>query len=201
MTFYVRLTIEYVQDGEDGDGQPIQVWKVFATPISEETAASTRGFLRVDVSSMSYVASEYLWNEIIFHGPRPPVPEEYLGEYTDPDSSGVVTVSTQSWVGVEDSFPGESIALGINFYDWPADYPRGAFIVEYEAAAEMLYVNQDFDGRPSLWMWANGDEVRLNFRSSVPTGLGLTSFKVYTLGDGAPAEPFWADLVNCTELA
>lgn len=203
MTFYVHFKNSVTGTGEDGDGQPIEIWEVTATPLSAESAASLRGTLRVDVSSMTYVPSDQgWWRDIAFHGPKPPDAYSY-GEYDDPNASGVGGVQSQVMLGEDVEHFREMLEINFSFDSgWPFEYRRGGFILEYEANAELIYQQSALDPRPRAWMhgFAEGDVVLL-FSSTISTGLGMTSFKVYTPGDGAPAEPFWADLVNCTELA
>lgn len=202
MTFYVRLTNEYIEDGFDGDGLPIEIWEVTATPLSAESAASQRGTLRVDVSSMTYVPSDYgPSRDIAFHGPKPPVPYSG-GEYDDPNASGVGKVQSQVILGEDVEHPRETFEIDFWFDSgWPFEYRRGGFILEYEADVEMLYEDVAFYGNPSMWMFGRADgNVILNFNSAISTGLGLSSFKVYTPGNGAPAEPFWTELLGCIEL-
>lgn len=204
MTFYVHLKNSITGTGEDGDGQPVEIWEVTATPLSAESAASLRGTLRVDVSSMTYVPAGdgNWWREIAFSGAKPPVRHSY-GDYVDANASGVGSVQSQVLLGPDEEFPREEFEIYFWFDDgWPFEYRRGGFIVEYEADAELLYESVNFYGNPSAWMYGTAEgDVSLSFHSAISAGLGMTSFKVYTPGDGAPQEPFWTELVGCAELA
>lgn len=204
MTFYVEFKNVVTGSGEDGDGQPIEIWEMIATPLSAESAEKLRGVLRVDVSSMTYVphSEGALWRQVAFHGPKPPVNGSY-GGYADANASGVGNTQSQVLLGPDEEYPREAFEIYFWFDDgWPFEYRRGGFIVEYEADTELLYESVNFYGNPSAWMYGTAEgDVTLSFHSAISTGLGMTSFKVYTPGDGAPQEPFWTELVGCAELA
>lgn len=194
MTFYALLKTSKVGGGVDGDGMPVERWSTEMHSITEAEAVTLRGALRVHVTGFGYEPQGPDGpNNIVLSGPKPPVEpgaDEYY-DFNDPEASGVLFSVGTSNLGYPWMWPNESIEIAFQFLEsgWPAEYPRGAFVVEYEAEAEMLYADESYYGDPYLYMWANEWETRVAMQSRTEGGLGVHSFKIYTLNVGGPKEP------------
>lgn len=193
MTFYALLTVRKESAGVDGDGLPIEKWKHEQRALTEAEATAMRGALRIDVSSIGNEPEGPEGpDQLVFFGPKPPTlePDWDFTDFNNPDHMGGVSTSQRySSIGYPWFSPRETIEFSVYFDNWPPEYPRGAFIVEYEASAEMLYADESFYGDPYLFIWSDEGSTRIAMESRTEAGLGVYSFKVYTLGNGEVKPP------------
>lgn len=205
MTFYALMLARSAGTGDGGDGQPVERWDVQISALSKVDATAQMGALRVDVSSLSYApVTDTGPDMFVFNGPRPPVPDwGPPADFNDPAASGVANLVSHSTLAYPWQGNTEMVQITFDFEEWPPELPARGFIFEYEATTEFLYAESDFNGRACAWMWPSQWQQMIELTSYNADGLGLSAFKIYTLGNGGeqpqPPEPFWADILKCTE--
>lgn len=190
MTFYALISVRSAGWGVDGDGLPIELWEVAISPISEAAASAQKAVLMVDVTSFGFEpgGGGQSVGRILFNGPLVPG--------ADPEATGVEWAQGQTSIPYQGDM--ETISVYINRI-WCDERSIDGFIFEYEALAEMVYSEDGYYGDPRLWLFGYEMEyVWAMSAYSVPTGLGLSSFKIFS-AEGIPPEPFWAGLQNCAE--
>lgn len=192
MTFYALISVRSTGWGVDGDGIPVKRLEVAVSAISEAAASAQKALLMADVTSFGYEPYEgQNLGRILFEGP--------LAPGADYEATGVSWAQGQTNIPVQGQSPFETISVYID-REWCQERSIDSFIFEYQALAEMLYSKDSFYGDAHLWMYF--DEWRFNLDMSAyssPTGLGLLSFKIFSVGPGLPPDPFWAGLQNCAE--